>query len=379
MKAQITNNKKIINNRNLFLNSALIVSAIAVVMSLFHVYTGIFGVLLFIKHRALHIVFALILCFLSMSAFKRADTEDIGSRKIPLYDWLLALLAAFVFGYFVINGDTIAQRYAYVTPLSTFQIAMGILAICLMLEGVRRSIGMIFVVILGCALAYVVIGPYLPISLSHKGFSLMWTIDHLAYTDLGIFGRSAGVSATYIFIFILFGAFLDKTGAGDKFINLAFSLVGRQRGGPAKAAVLASGLFGMISGTAVGNVVTTGTFTIPMMKKLGYPDHFAGGVEASASSGGQIMPPLMGATAFLIAEFTGIPYIDVAKAAAIPAIMYFLAIFIQVHLRALKLNITGIPEKDLPGKKKSMVECAPYMSSIIAIVFFLVISCCTRM
>ncbi|MGI6227251.1 MAG: TRAP transporter permease [Peptococcales bacterium] len=358
------------SNNAKYFKSASIIFIIAVAMSLFHIYTGVFGVLLFIKHRAIHIAFALVLCFLSISAFGKFGEDG---RKVPFYDWILALLAVIVFGYFVVNGDLIARRYAYVTPLSTIQLTMGILAIILLIEGVRRSIGTIFVVIIGCALAYAALGPYLPFAISHKGFTLMWTIDHLAFTDSGIFGRSAGVSATYIFIFILFGAFLEKTGAGDKFIKLAFSLVGKQRGGPAKAAVIASGLFGMISGTAVGNVVTTGTFTIPMMKKLGYQPEFAGGVEACASSGGQIMPPLMGATAFLIAEFTGIPYIDLAKAAAIPAIMYFFAIFVQVHLRALVLDIKGMPREELPPKHRSLTEAAPYMLSIIAIVVCLLV------
>lgn len=345
---------------------AIVVTIVAITMSIFHLYTSAFGVLLSLKQRSIHVGFALVLCWF-LYAVKRSKKDE----SIPMYDWVLIFLTVITFSYISFTAASISQRMSYITPLSTTQIIIGTFAIFLLIEACRRTIGKAFVIILLTCLLYVYIGPYLNLSLSHKGFSYMWTIDHLVFTTNGIFGISTGVSATYIFIFILFGSFLHKTGAGDKLIQLAFALMGTQRGGPAKTGVVASGFFGMITGSAVSNVVTTGTFTIPMMKKIGYKPYFAGAVEAVASSGGQITPPLMGATAFLIAEFTGISYLEVAAAAIIPAVLYYYGVLLQVHLRALKENIMGIPKDQLPKKLPSLIDSAPYMLSVVAIVGFL--------
>jgi len=198
-----------------------------------------------------------------------------------------------------------------------------------------------------------------------------WIIDHLFFTTEGILGIPLGVSATYIFIFILFGSFLERTGAGDFFIRISLALMGKYRGGPAKTAVVASGFMGMLSGSAVANVVTTGVFTIPLMKKLNYKPNFAGAVEACASTGGQFTPPIMGAAAFIIAEFTGIPYLKIAAAAAIPAVLYYLSILLQVHFRALKEGIKGLPEEELPSTKKEFLKGFQYILPFIAIIYFL--------
>lgn len=343
-----------------------LVTFVAIAMSLFQLYTATFGVLLSIRQRAIHVGFALILVWFSYAAKK-----TLKSSKVPIYDWIFVALSVVSFSYLAFTANEIAERMSYVTPLSNTQMIMGTIALLLLVEASRRTIGKAFVAIILVCFLYVFIGPYLPQSIAHKGFSWMWMLDQLVYTTNGIFGESAGVSATYIFVFILFGAFLDKTGAGARLIDLAFSLVGGYRGGPAKTAIMASGFFGMISGSAVANVVTTGTFTIPMMKKIGYKSTYAAAVESVSSSGGQIMPPLMGATAFLIAEFLGIPYLHIAAAAFIPAVMYFLAELLQVHFQALKKGIKGIPKEELPRVRKAFMDSFPYLVSVGVIVILL--------
>ncbi|HEY8497549.1 MAG TPA: TRAP transporter fused permease subunit, partial [Limnochordales bacterium] len=209
--------------------------------------------------------------------------------------------------------------------------------------------GEAIVVIAALFLVYAYVGPYMPGFLAHRGYSLRQIANHMYYTTEGIFGIPLGVSATFIFLFILFGAFLEKTGIGRFFIDLANAVAGWASGGPAKVAVITSALEGTISGSSVANTVGSGSFTIPMMKRLGYKPEFAAAVEAAASTGGQIMPPIMGAAAFLMAEFTGIPYIEIAKAAVIPAILYFTGIFIAVHYEAKRLGLKGIPRSQLPS------------------------------
>lgn len=345
------------------------ISFIAIAMTLFHLYTAVFGVMTSIRQRSIHVGFAVSLVFLLHTMTKARKTNS----KIPIYDWVLFILSIVTFGYIAITADDIAFRMSYISPLSKWQLLAGISAVLLLMETVRRTIGYAFLIIIFLCIGYVYIGPFLPGIISHKGFDTQWFIDHLVFTTNGVFGEPAGVSATYIFIFILFGSFLHVTGAGDRLINLAFSLVGTKHGGPAKAAVVASGFFGMITGSAVANVVTTGTFTIPMIKKTGFPSDYAGGVEAVASSGGQITPPLMGASAFLIAEFLGVPYIEIVAAAVIPAILYYSAILLQIHFRALKNNLTGLSEEETPQKMKSLITAAPYLLSVIAIVYFLML------
>lgn len=343
-----------------------VVSVIAVGMTLFQLYTAFFGVFESTMQRSTHLLFALVLALL---IYRKNKAKDI---RLPWYDAVLLIMALFSFGYLILNSQEISSRLAYVTPLSTLQIVVGVIGIFVLVEAARRMLGRAFAIIIIVFLAYAFLGQYLPGMLQHRGYHLSWIIDHIFFTTEGILGIPLGVSATYIFIFILFGTFLERTGAGEFFIQSSLALMGRYRGGPAKTAVVASGFMGMLSGSAVANVVTTGAFTIPLMKKLGYKPHFAGAVEACASSGGQFTPPIMGAAAFIIAEFSGIPYIKVAAAAIIPALLYYTSIGLQVHFRAIKEGIEGLEKSQLPSFKKEFIKGFHYLVPIITIIYFLV-------
>jgi TRAP transporter 4TM/12TM fusion protein len=272
----------------------------------------------------------------------------------------------------VLNAGEIASRYSYVTPLTGYEVAAGCVGVLLLLEAARRSMGLGLPVIAIVFLAYTFAGPYLPGILSHQGFSLMWAVDHIFFTTEGIWGIPAGVSATFIVMFIIFAAFLEQSKGGDFFIDLSLGLFGRARGGPAKAAIFASGFMGMLSGSAVANVVTTGAFTIPLMQRLGYSSRFSGAVESVASSGGQLMPPIMGAAAFIIAEFLGMPYIKVAAAAAVPAFLYYFSAFSMVHFEALRINLKGLPASELPKVRKTLVYGFQFIIPVAVLVYLLV-------
>jgi len=345
-----------------------IITAIAVSMTVFQLYTAIFGVFEAMLQRSLHILFALVLSFLIYDSKKIKET-----KKVPWYDLIIIAISIASYGYVAINAQELASRLVYVTPLTTAQMVFGISGILILVEAARRNLGKAFAIILVACLVYALIGSHLPGALEHRGYSLKWIVEHIFYTPEGIFGIPAGVSSTFIFIFILFGTFLEKTGAGEFFIQAALAAMGKYRGGPAKTAVVGSGFMGMLSGSAVANVVTTGAFTIPLMKKLGYKPHFAGAVEACASSGGQFTPPIMGAAAFIIAQFTGIPYIEVAAAAAIPAILYYTSIGLQVHFRAVKEGIEGIPKAELPSFKEEFLKGFHFVIPIIVIIYLLAI------
>ena len=238
----------------------------------------------------------------------------------------------------------------------------------MVIEAARRIVGLPIVIVVLCFLGFGFFGPYMPGPLAHRGLSLQQMVGHLFFTTEGVFGIPLGVSSTFIFLFILFGAFLEKTGLGKFFIDIANAIAGWASGGPAKVAVLSSALQGTISGSSVANVVGSGSFTIPMMKKLGYHKNFAGAVEAAASTGGQLMPPIMGAAAFLMAEFVGIPYMEVVKAAVVPAILYFLGVFLGVHFEAKKHHLEGTPRSELPPWGKIMKEEGHLAIPLIAII-----------
>ncbi|MFS8542955.1 MAG: TRAP transporter permease [Limnochordales bacterium] len=240
-----------------------------------------------------------------------------------------------------------------------------------MLEAARRVVGTPIVVIAIAFLIYAYVGPYMPGFLAHRGYTFTQIANHMYFTTEGIFGVPLGVSATFIFLFILFGAFLEKTGIGRFFIDLANAVAGFASGGPAKVAVITSALEGTISGSSVANTVGSGSFTIPMMKRLGYRPEFAAAVEAAASTGGQLMPPIMGAAAFLMAEFTGIPYIEIAKAAVIPALLYFTGIFIAVHYEAKRLGLKGIPRSQLPSLWSVMKSRGHLLLPLVGIIYLL--------
>ena len=238
---------------------------------------------------------------------------------------------------------------------TTMDIVVGIFLIALLLEAARRSLGPFLVVVVTLFIFYSFFGPYMPDLIAFKGVSLSRFMSQITISTEGIYGIPLDVSATIVFLFVLFGCLLEKAGGGKYFIDLAFSLLGRFKGGPAKAAVLASGLTGLVSGSSIANVVTTGTFTIPLMKSVGYPDYKAGAVEVAASTNGQLMPPIMGAAAFIIAEYCSLDYFEVVRAAFIPAVISYIALIYIVHLEASKLGLRGMSRDELPRFFKTFI------------------------
>ena len=338
-----------------------IIAAICICFSLFQIYTGIFGTLDAMIQRCIHLSFGLCLVYLLCPTKK----EWIKDGKFHWLDVGLAILAMVPPVYILVNYQQLILRAGTVTPLDT---VIGTLGIVMVIEAARRIVGLPIVIVVLCFLGFGFFGPYMPGPLAHRGLSLQQMVGHLFFTTEGVFGIPLGVSSTFIFLFILFGAFLEKTGLGKFFIDIANAIAGWASGGPAKVAVLSSALQGTISGSSVANVVGSGSFTIPMMKKLGYHKNFAGAVEAAASTGGQLMPPIMGAAAFLMAEFVGIPYMEVVKAAVVPAILYFLGVFLGVHFEAKKHHLEGTPRSELPPWGKIMKEEGHLAIPLIAII-----------
>ena len=342
-----------------------IVAAIAITFSVFQLYTAIFGVLDAQLQRAIHLGFGLALAYL-LYPFRRAWTRDHYFHPI---DIVFAVLGAATPAYLVIQYRELITRAGTVSPVDT---VVGGLGILLVIEATRRVVGLPMVTVVLVFIAYAFLGPYMPGVLAHRGLTPEQLIGHLYFTTEGIFGIPLGVSSTFIFLFILFGAYLESTGLGKFFIDLANAVAGWASGGPAKVAVLSSGLMGTVSGSSVANVVGTGSLTIPMMKKLGYNANFAGAVEAAASTGGQLMPPVMGAAAFLMAEFVGVPYIDVVKAAAIPALLYFTGVWLGVHFEAKRKKLKGIPRAELPNPLTLLKERGHLAIPLVVIVYLLV-------
>ncbi|KJS83417.1 MAG: C4-dicarboxylate ABC transporter [Peptococcaceae bacterium BICA1-8] len=350
--------------RNLTGSTAKFVSALAITFTLFQLYTAIFGVLDAMIQRSIHVSFGFALIFLLYPARKKWSRN-----KIHPIDLLFAIIGAAIPLYIVVSYQELVLRAGTVT---TNDYIVGILGVLFVLEAARRIVGWPIVTVAILFLAYAIFGRYIPGQLAHRGVDLESLVYHLFFTTEGIFGIPIGVSSTFIFLFILFGAFLEKTGMGQFFIDIANSIAGWASGGPAKVAVLSSGLMGTISGSSVANVVGTGSFTIPMMKKLGYKPEFAGAVEATASTGGQLMPPIMGAAAFLMAEFTSIPYVTIIGAALIPAILYYFGVWTGIHLEAKKLGLKGLKREDLPKIKEIMLERGHLFLPLAAIVYLLV-------
>lgn len=343
---------------------AKIVAAIAIAFSIFQLYTAIFGVLDAQLQRAIHLGFGMALVFLLYPSRK-----SWSRHKVHPIDVLLAIVGAATPAYILIEYKELVLRAGLVTDVDFI---VGLIGILLVIEATRRVVGLPMVCVVLFFLAYAFLGPYMPGALAHRGLTLEQLVSHLYYTTEGIFGIPLGVSATFIFLFILFGAYLESTGLGKFFIDLANAVAGWASGGPAKVAVLSSGLMGTISGSSVANVAGTGSFTIPMMKKLGYHKNFAGAVEAAASTGGQLMPPIMGAAAFLMAEFVGVPYLEIVKAAAIPAVLYFLGVWIGVHFEAKRNNLKGIPRSELPKFSVILKDRGHLAIPLIAIIYLLV-------
>jgi TRAP transporter 4TM/12TM fusion protein len=294
-----------------------------------------FGVFNSGEARAIHLAFALVLVFVAYPAFKFSPRE-----RVPLQDWVLALLGAACALYLFVFQDALAARPGLPT---TLDVVVGVAGVVLLLEAARRSLGVALPIVAILFLIYAFFGPYMPDLFAHRGASISRAATQYWLTSEGVFGVALGVSTSFVFLFVLFGSLLENAGAGNYFIKLAFALLGHFRGGPAKAAVLGSGATGLISGSSVANVVTTGTFTIPLMKRVGYSAVKAGAVEVSASVNGQIMPPVMGAAAFLIAEYVGIPYSQVVQHAIVPALLTYISLFYVVDIEARKANLKGLP------------------------------------
>ena len=328
---------------------AKLIALICIVFSLFQIYTGLFGVLDAMIQRCIHLSFGIALVFL-LNPTKRSWVKK---GQIHLLDLGLAILSVVPSCYILVQYKSLILRAGTVTPVAAVMCLLGLVPL---IEAARHIVGMPIVCVVLAFMAYGFLGPYMPGALAHRGLTINQMVGHLFFTTEGVFGIPMGVSSTFIFLFILFGAYLEKTGLGKFFIDIANAIAGWASGGPAKVAVLSSALQGMISGSSVANVVGSGAFTIPMMKKLGYEKNFAGAVEAAASTGGQIMPPIMGAAAFLMAEFVGIPYMEVVKAAIVPAILYFIGVFLGVHFEAKKNNLKGTPRNQLPSFGKIMKE-----------------------
>ncbi|HLB16128.1 MAG TPA: TRAP transporter permease [Burkholderiales bacterium] len=290
-----------------------------------------FGVLNDTEARSLHLAIAMFLAFLAYPAFKTSSR-----KRIPVLDWVLALAGAFAAGYFILFYAQLATRPGQPNTMDIITASIGLV---LLLEATRRAVGMPMTVLAVIFLAYIMLGQNMPDVLAHKGASLERMLSHQWLTTEGVFGVALGVSVGYIFIFVLFGALLDKAGAGNYMMQVSFALLGHLRGGPAKVAVVSSALNGLISGSSVSNVVSGGIFTIPLMKKAGYGGIKAGAIETSSSVNGQIMPPVMGAAAFLMVEYVGIPYTDIVKHAFLPAVISYISLFYIVHLEALKLGM----------------------------------------
>ncbi len=299
--------------------------------------------------RALHVGFLLLLAFLLYPVVQRAKPQT----RIPWYDWILALSGfGLAFYQWIYEGELI-QRSGDPTLTDLF---VGTIVVFLVFEAARRILGVALPIVCGIFLLYGLFGQYLPGELAHRGYTIAQIVDQLAFGTEGIYGIPTLVSATYIFLFILFGSFLEHAGMIRLFNNVALGFVGHAQGGPAKVAVISSGFMGMISGSGVANVLTIGQFTIPLMKRFGYSPVFAGAVEATSSMGGQIMPPVMGAVAFIMAETLNVPYADIVKAALIPAFLYYLTAFIMVHLEAGRLKLLGIPKDQCPNPWRAIKE-----------------------
>jgi len=400
--------------------AAIIVTILACSLSAFHIYTAGFGMLMDMKHRAVHLTVVMTLIFLLYPSRKDDRTRrrdmagdvstaligavilafGLGSilhlhflltvlvfpagfgfiaytRRVKLYrqagipyvDIVLAVLGASVSMYILVSYEQIVGRAGMPT---TLDLVFGLLAILLVMEAARRAIGWDLPVLAVLCLIYAYFGPYMPGFLAHRGYSVKRIIEHMYLGTEGIYGIPLGVVATYVFHFVLFGIFVTKTGLGQLFIDIAMAIAGRSTGGPAKVAIISSGLLGSINGSSIANTVTTGSFTIPLMKRMGYSPRFAGAVEAAASTGGQITPPIMGAAAFIMAEMIGVRYIKIAAAATIPAILHYLGIGVMVHLQAAKDGLRGLPKEELPDIKRCLMDRGHLLLPLFIVIYLLV-------
>ncbi len=355
-----------------------LVAVIAITWSLFQLWYASpfpfwlnFGMFKGLPARAIHLGFALLLAFLIFPYAR--------GKKINFIDILIAITGAVCCLYIYVFYDQLVDRGGILLKINftndftiPVELMLGIIGILILLEATRRVIGVPLVVIAACFLLFSYFGQYAPDIISHGGLSLKRLVGFQWFDQEAIFGIPIGVSVDFIFLFVLFGALLETAGGGKYFLDLAFAMVGKMRGGPAKAAILGSGMTGLISGSSIANTVTTGTFTIPIMKKTGFSKEKAGAIEVSSSVNGQIMPPVMGAAAFVMASFIGVTYFEVVKHAFLPAIISYIALFYISHLEALKLNLKGMDENDIPKLKKTFLEGIHFLVPIFVLIYLLV-------
>ena len=350
-----------------------VIPSIGVAWSLFQLSIASWLILDSTFIRAIHLGFALLMVYLSYPLFKKPFLGIAywsAKDRIPVLEFLIAIIAAFSALYIAIDFEGISSRYG--SPIQR-DILIGFIMVLALLEASRRVIGPALPVIAILFCIYAFFGPYMPDLIAFKGVSLNRFMGQMTMSTEGIYGIPLDVSATIVFLFVLFGAMLDKAGAGQYFIRLALSLLGGFKGGPAKAAIMGSGLTGLVSGSSIANIVTTGTFTIPLMKKVGYPAKKAAAVEVAASTDGQLAPPIMGAAAFIIAEYVNVPYVEVIKAAAVPAFASYAALFYITHIEASKLGLTGMPRSELPPFFKTLIAGAHYLVPIFMLLYELII------
>jgi TRAP transporter 4TM/12TM fusion protein len=340
-----------------------------VVLSSFQLYTAIFGILQPRPQRGIHLMFLLPAAFILFPATKKLVVDN----KVPIYDWILAGLALLPPVYLIINNDYLTERLKFVDPVLPIELLLGTINIILLLEGIRRVVVPAMSILIVSFIGFLYVSPWLPSVFYSKAPAFSDLVEmHYLITDSGIYGSITGVSATFVALFVIFGAVMETTNTGKFFTDLASRVAGKSKGGPAKIAVISSGLFGSISGVAAANVYSTGTFTIPLMKRLGYRASFAGAVEASASVGGMMMPPVMGAGAFVMSEITGIPYVKIIVAATLGSILYYMSLIYRVHFTALKEGLRGMEEKDVKPIKAILKDCY-LLIPMVALVYMLLI------
>jgi len=360
--------------RPLAAGATWIVSILLVSLSIFHYYTAGFGLLRESTHRGVHLAFVLSLIFLVFGFNKRAYKREpkstwLSPGGIPLFDWLIALALALTVLYIPYIFEELAFKVGNPDKIDVF---MGTILLVGLLEGTRRAMGWPLPIIAIVFMIYAMFGQEFPGLLKHAGNSWSQIVNHLYLTSQGVYGVAIGVVATYVFHFVLFGVLATRIGLGQLFLDVASAIAGRYAGGPAKVSVFGSAMFGMLSGSSIANAVTVGSLTIPAMIRVGYPRHFAAGVEAASSTGGQITPPIMGAAAFLMIEFLNIPYRDIALAATFPAFLYFFGMFMQVHFEAKRQNLRGLTEEEMPKLKESFRKRWPTLIPLVVLIGVLV-------
>ncbi|PAV31084.1 C4-dicarboxylate ABC transporter permease [Virgibacillus profundi] len=364
---EVSNQSKYRNFNNKFWK--YLIFAIAVSLSIFHLYSAGFGSLLAIKFRAVHIGVIMILIFLLIPHRNKKVDSNLFSKYPSIFDVLLALLSGVTIGYIFYFYDDVILRGGIANQT---EIILGTIFLLLILEAARRSVGWALPLLAVIFFLYGLYGEWIPGPLNHANFSYRRMIEQMYISTEGIFGIALGVSAQYIFLFILFGAFMSKTGMGQLITDMSLAVSGKKAGGPAKVAVIASSTMGTINGAAVANVVTTGSFTIPLMKKIGFKPVFAGSVEAVASAGGQIVPPVMGAAAFILAELTGISYATVMIAAIVPAFLYYFSTWIMIDREAKRLNLRGLNKEELPSLKETFIKRGHMIIPLVIVVSLIV-------